>query len=170
MTDDILFEERQRFNQWWLWILLIGVNIFAIHDAVRDFLHQDTAHSVVLISSILIPLGVTAGVTLLLRIFRLDTQIKKDGVYVRFYPFHRKYLVYNWDAIAEHSIRTYRPLLEYGGWGLRAGFGKGTAFTVSGNKGIQLVFKNKTRLLIGTHKPDEVSTILTQLGFTNDPA
>ena len=55
-------------------------------------------------------------------------------------------------------------MLEYGGWGLRGGFflnkGKGTAYNVSGNIGIQLEFVNGKKILIGTHKRDEVDRVL----------
>jgi hypothetical protein len=26
MDNDILFAERQKFKQWWLWVILLGVN------------------------------------------------------------------------------------------------------------------------------------------------
>ena len=62
-------------------------------------------------------------------------------------------------------VRQYSPIIEYGGWGLRFGiFGKGTAFNVSGNKGLQLEFINNKKLLIGTNKPDALTETLIKLG------
>lgn len=55
--------------------------------------------------------------------------------------------------------------MDYGGWGFRFGlFGKGRALNVSGNKGIQLVLTDGTRLLIGTNKPDEARQALQLIG------
>jgi TATA-box binding protein (TBP) (component of TFIID and TFIIIB) len=36
-------------------------------------------------------------------------------------------------------------------------FGAGKAYNVSGNKGVQLVFKNGKKLLIGSQKADELA-------------
>ncbi|MBX2959059.1 MAG: hypothetical protein KF732_03800 [Flavobacteriales bacterium] len=65
-------------------------------------------------------------------------------------------------------VRQYSPLTEYGGWGIRLGlFGKGTAYNVSGNKGLQLEFTNNKKLLIGTNKPNELTETLTKIGKLN---
>lgn len=54
---------------------------------------------------------------------------------------------------------------EYGGWGLRlGGFGKGQAYNISGDKRLQLEFTTGQRLLIGTNKPEELSTVLISIG------
>ncbi|MDQ1088364.1 hypothetical protein [Siphonobacter sp. SORGH_AS_1065] len=56
-------------------------------------------------------------------------------------------------------------MTEYGGWGLRLGlFGKGIAFNVSGNKGLQLEFIDHKKLLIGTNKPEELTKVLSEIG------
>jgi hypothetical protein len=41
--------------------------------------------------------------------------------------------------------------------------GKGKAFNVSGNKGLQLEFNDGRKLLIGTSKPEELEAFLLQL-------
>ena len=103
--------------------------------------------------------------TILFAKSRLETTIRKDGVYVRFFPFHLKFKYYDWNTILKSYVRQYAPLSEYGGWGLRFGiFGKGTAFNVSGDKGLQLEFKNHRKLLIGTGKPEELADTLSKLG------
>jgi hypothetical protein len=62
-------------------------------------------------------------------------------------------------------VRQYAALTEYGGWGLRFGlWGKGTAYNVSGNKGLQLEFHTNKKLLIGTKKPDELTEALNKMG------
>lgn len=112
---------------------------------------------------------VTTSLTLLLPIlfliFRLDTQIKKDGIYVRFFPIHVKFRHYTWGELTKIFVRRYSPLAEYGGWGLRFGlFGKGRAYNVSGDKGLQLEFTDNRKLLIGTNKPDELTEVLNEIG------
>jgi hypothetical protein len=58
--------------------------------------------------------------------------------------------------VSEYYARVYRPILEYGGWGIRCGFKGARAYNVSGNKGVQLILQNGKRLLIGSQKPDEL--------------
>lgn len=112
---------------------------------------------------------VATTLTFLLSIFffsmRLETIIKHDGVYVRFFPFHRKYKHYAWANTTKCFVREYCAITEYGGWGLRVGmFGQGMAFNVAGNKGLQLEFTDRKRLLIGTNKPEELSSYLVKIG------
>lgn len=85
---------------------------------------------------------------------KLISEVRNDGIYLRFFPLHQKFKVYPYDEIEKYEVRTYRPIYEYGGWGIRYGL-KGKAYNVYGNKGIQLVFKNKKKLLIGSQKPEE---------------
>jgi hypothetical protein len=67
--------------------------------------------------------------------------------------------------LTKSFVRQYSPLTEYGGWGLRPGlFGKGTAFCVSGDMGLQLEFTDNKKLLIGTNKPDELTETLNKIG------
>ena len=56
------------------------------------------------------------------------------------------------------EARTYRPLLEYGGWGIRyAPFGKGWAYNVHGSQGVQLELTNGKRILIGSQRAEELA-------------
>lgn len=79
---------------------------------------------------------------------RLVTEIRADGIAVRFIPLTRAHF-FAWDEIATAEARHYHPIREYGGWGIR-GLGKNKAYNVSGSEGLQLVFKNEKRLLIGS--------------------
>jgi hypothetical protein len=95
---------------------------------------------------------------------RLETKIDKEGIYVRLFPLHVNYKLFKWNEIEKAYIRKYNPILEFGGWGIRFGF-KGMAYNVSGNKGLQLEFKNGEKLLIGTNRAEELNNILTQINF-----
>jgi hypothetical protein len=88
---------------------------------------------------------------------RLVTRVTSAGIYVRFIPFHFKEQFYPWDSIESAQVRTYDSLFEYGGWGIKYGFsGQGKVYNVSGDQGLQLVFKSGEKILIGTHKPEEI--------------
>jgi hypothetical protein len=166
MDNEILFTESQRFKQWWLWMILLGINglfLFGVYQQVIG--GQQFGDKPMSDTELLIITGLTLLLTFLFIKFRLDTIIKRDGIYVRFFPFHMTFKHYNWNNLTKSFVRQYSAISEYGGWGLRFGlFGKGKAYNVSGNKGLQLEFNNNKKLLIGTNKPDELTETLNKIG------
>jgi hypothetical protein len=166
MSNDILFTEKQKFKQWWLWLLLLGINGFFLFGVFKQVVgEQQFGDNPMTNGQLLFATGGLLLVTLLFVSFRLDTTIKQDGIYVRFFPFHIKTKHYTWESLTKSFVRQYSPLTEYGGWGLRLGlFGKGVAFNVSGDKGLQLEFTNNKKVLIGTNKPNELTETLNKIG------
>lgn len=166
MDNKILFTERQRFRQWWLWLILLGINGLFLFGIFKQVIGgQKFGDKPMSDVGLLIGTGFAFLLTLLFFNFRLDTLIKNDGIYVRFFPFHLKFKYYPWDILTKSCVRSYSAITEYGGWGLRLGlFGNGTAFNVSGNKGLQLEMKSNAKLLIGTNKADELTAVLNKIG------
>lgn len=165
MNSSILFKEKQRFRQWWIFLILIGVDglfLFGVFTQVMG--GQPFGDKPMSDTGLLTITGFLLLLTLLFISFRLDTIIREDGIYVRFFPFHLKFKYFPWENLAKTYVRSYSPIAEYGGWGLRLGiFGKGRAYNVSGSKGLQLEFSDGKRLLIGTRKPDELKKALDRI-------
>ncbi|HSI89614.1 MAG TPA: hypothetical protein VK927_00790 [Adhaeribacter sp.] len=168
MAEKIYFTERQRFNQWWLWLILLisfALPFYGIYEQLQSpepFSDPEKTTGIILTAIIMLP------VMALFLFMRLETQIKEDGIYVRFFPFHLKFRHFPWSETAEAYVRQYSAISEYGGWGLRFGiFGSGKAYNVSGNQGIQLVFKTGKKLLIGTNKPAEAARVLKEVAPVN---
>lgn len=104
-------------------------------------------------------------VTILFAFLRLDTAIRQDGIYYRFLPFQWNYRKISWERISRASVRQYSPIAEYGRWGLRISmFGKGQAFNVSGDQGLQLVYDRGKKFLLGTQDPAAMESALKKLG------
>jgi hypothetical protein len=164
MDTKILFSETQKFKQWWLWILLIGINAVMFYGVyVQVIQGQPFGDKPASNTSLLIGCGISLLITILVLNFRLDTQVKNDGIYVRLFPLQLSFRFFPWNNLSECFVREYNPVAEYGGWGLRLGlFGKGTAYNISGNKGLQLQFNNNKKLLIGTQKPEELQQVINQ--------
>jgi hypothetical protein len=163
MNSKILFKETQRFKQLWVWILLVGINIFLSILVYFQFIEQTPLgnNPISDLGLILIQLTILL-ITLFIFILRLETEIREDGVYVKFFPFHLNFKGYKWENIEKCFPRKYKPIWEYGGWGLR-GFGKYKAYNVSGNEGLQLKTKDGISLLIGTKKTNEIKKILLNI-------
>jgi hypothetical protein len=107
---------------------------------------------------VVICLVTAVGVPLVFRALRLVTEVTPDGVWVRFIPLSKRRI--GFDQIASCEARTYRPILEYGGWGYRWGL-SGTAYNVSGNQGVQLRLASGRRLLIGSQRAEELAEAIS---------
>lgn len=169
MQNEVSFKETQGFRQWWLWLLLIIVNAGEVWFLIKKYVYKnpfiDTAyHSY---AGAEIGFLITLLVTILFLVTKLETLIYIDQVKVRLFPYHLKFKTFSAQIIESAYVRKYNAISEYGGWGLRQGlFGKVKAYNVSGNQGIQLDFKDGSKLLIGTRKPDEAGAALQKAGFS----
>lgn len=162
------FKETQRFNQIWIWIILIPISLYLIYLVVDSlytqfYLHQPwgdkpmTDNMLLLFAAFMLLMSI--GLPWSIASLQLLTSIDEKGVSYKFKPLHRKYRTLLWVDIAKIFVRKYRPILEYGGWGIR--FGRnGRAYNTSGNEGIQLLLTNKKKILIGTHKSREAKEVL----------
>lgn len=166
MNKEILFRETQKFRQWWLWLILMGINgLFLFGVFMQVIGGQKFGDKPMSDSQLIIATFFTIILTLLFTSIRLETIIKNDGIYVRFFPLHLKFKHYSWERLTKSYIRQYSAISEYGGWGLRIGiFGKGNAYNVSGDDGLQLEFIDNKKLLIGTNKPDDLTQLLQKIG------
>ncbi len=146
------FTETQKFKQWWIWLLLVAINLLFAYGLYQQvYLGKPFGSNPGSDVSLVIFSTVSLLLTLLFLLFRLDTRIDEQGVSYRFFPFQLKYKQKKWSEIKKAYIRKYKPILEYGGWGMRFG-----AYNVSGNIGLQLELHGGDELLIGTRKPEEM--------------
>jgi amino acid transporter len=163
MQDKILFAEKQKIIQWWIWLLIVGFNFvfywmmymqLVLGKQVGDSPISDLGVVLIYIPMLLI--------TILFFYFKLETRIEKEGIYVRFFPFHIRFRFYPWESIEKVYTRTYKPMKEYGGWGIK-GSSSNRTFNFSGKEGLQLELKNGNKLLIGTQKIAELNELLIRL-------
>lgn len=157
MKENSTFYEKQSFRQWWLWLILIFVLGFTIYNFVDNNESFSTGEMIA-------SFAVTAIIFILFFIIKLETKIDELGIRVRLFPLHLQFKYFPWKTIQKAYIREYSPIGEYGGWGLRLGlFGKGKAYNVSGNMGLQLVFNDNKKLLIGTQKSQKMRKFLVDI-------
>lgn len=155
--NNIIYHEIQKWSlgfRFFLLVLLAATSVFGVFATVREITDgssQPAAVLLILFCGVLVPLGIAY----LIWVFRLETEVRTNGLHIRFFPFHRDFKAFRIEDLSEYRSRRYKPLLEYGGWGIRWGF-KGRAYNVSGNQGVQLVFKDGRRLLIGSARPNEL--------------
>ena len=66
----------------------------------------------------------------------------------------RKIVLYS--EVASMEAVTYRPIMEFGGWGIR-GFGKKRAWTARGNRALVLGLTGGRQLYVGTDHPQRLA-------------
>lgn len=145
-----IFSEKQRFNNKWLWITIATLLLIPIVFAIFDR------------ANILVSLLIILPALALLLSMQLRTEIGEEGICVKFFPMFFLDRIIKWEEIEKVYPRKYKPISEYGGWGIRITHKNGIAYNVRGNKGIQIIFKDGKKLLIGTQKFDEAEEALAQ--------
>ncbi len=156
-----VFKETQRFDQWWLRILLIAALLVSMSPLIFEY--QNVVHSKAELTSIITSVLIILALFLTFWfLFKLETRIDENGIEYRYLPFHRKARARSWDKIRSISVRKYNPILEYGGWGYRIGLRKKRALNVKGNMGIQIVYNNGRQLLLGTQRPGDAEAVINQ--------
>ena len=156
-SNEMLFREVQRFRQLWIWIFVILLMVLAWYSFIQQIVAKNPFGSRPAPDLVVIGMWVLFGwiVPVMVYTAGLTTEVRGDGIHIRYIPFHRKFRTMPLEAIQSYGARTYRPLKEYGGWGIRYGSG-GKAYNVSGNRGVQLVLLSGRKILLGSQKPDEL--------------
>ncbi|TRX62102.1 hypothetical protein FNH22_01920 [Fulvivirga sp. M361] len=158
------FQEEQRFKQWWLWALMMGVNALILGLFTHAFYTQfylgepwgtkPTSDSTLIIVFLLAIITlVVCNVMIILA--KLEIKIDRNYIHYRYFPYIRSWNRISKDQLKKVYIRKYAAINEYGGWGYRVFMRKDNgALNVQGNMGLQIIFKDDTKLLLGTQKPE----------------
>ena len=155
-TNYAIFTEVQRFRQWWVWLLVVLIAGASWYGFIQQIVLKKPFGSNPAPDPVMIMIWGIFGLFFpaLFYSIKLVTEVRYDGLYVRFYPLQFHSHKISPDEIKNYEIRTYSALKEYGGYGIRYGK-EGKAYNVYGNKGIQFEFQDGKRLLIGSQRPEE---------------
>jgi hypothetical protein len=163
-----LFHERQQFRQRWMWVLLLGVSLpviallaYGLYRQIVDrvpFGNRPISNAGLAAVSLFTFFTLVATLALMYWA-RLEVTVSDDGILIRFFPFHRHGRRIALRDVTEARARTYEPITEYGGWGIRYGF-NGMAYNVSGHEGVQLVLVNGKSILIGSQRSEELEAAI----------
>ncbi|MCP4220863.1 MAG: hypothetical protein GY765_39915 [bacterium] len=172
MSDGIglIFSEVQQFRQPLLWIVFCAIcttTILVGGLVLRKYSRSQKRNKIVALSCIM-PVILILFLGIFLFITKLEVEVRRTGIGVRFFPLQLSFNEIPLDNIAEYRLLSFSPISDYGGWGIRYG-GKGKAYIVSGSRGVLFKFKDGGKdLCIGSGKPEElIAAIDTLKGKTN---
>lgn len=164
-TSGHLYSETQRFSGWiTLLVVLAGgssIGIFLVGYFVQ-FVRDEpwggnpmSDAALAITGGIVIALG--AALIWLFLVLKLVTEISTDSVTIRFAPLRTTTIPF--DQIVGVEVREFRPIRDFGGWGIRAAKGV-RAYLVSGDRGVQISTLDGRQLLIGSQQPEELEAAL----------
>lgn len=158
------FHEKQRFRQAWLWAIIAIPVVISLYFLTYQILLGKSIGDRPMPDWMVILFVLIFGLALPVSLYTAELRIKvtKDGLHVKFFPIHRKWLLFSPIEIEKFELRQYRPVVDYGGWGIKNGIA-GKAYSISGNKGVYLTLLNDEHLLIGTQKPEELLCALKKM-------
>lgn len=153
------FHEKQKFTQWWLWLILIISSAAPFIGLFRQiFLVEKFGDAPAIDSTIVIFSVVMVLVIALFLIMNLKTEINQNEIRMKFFPFITKRI--EWKDVKNVKVLNYGFV---GGWGIRLFTQYGTVYNTRGNKGLALELQNGKRILIGTQKEDELRRFIEEI-------
>ena len=158
-----IFHEQQQFRQSWVWVILIVQTIILWYIAIQELVFNNPVGNGNASKEMMIVLWFGFGILFPLFFYKLKliTQVRKDGLYIKFVPIHFSFKKIQLDDLKRHYVRSYDPIGEYGGWGIKSGK-NGKVFNVSGDRGVQLEFTDRKNILIGSQKSDQLNSAIEQ--------
>ena len=151
----IEFLEEQRFDQWWLWLLLgllgllMGYGFY--NQIVLGFAfgsHPMPNWGLAIFSvSVFTMIGFFWCI-------RLRTEINGEWLRIRFTPLGKRSV--RWADVKSAEV------IDYGfvGYGYRLGTKYGTVYNTQGRSGLAVILKNGDKFLVGTQKEEELREVL----------
>lgn len=153
------FKEVQKFNQWWLWLLLAVIGLLPIIGIYVQLIEGEKFGNKPMSDAGLITFLVVIFLVIgLFLILRLKTNIDRAGIKMQYVPFVKKNV--SWKDIESVEVLDYGFV---GGWGIRLWTAYGTVYNVRGSKGLAIKLTNGKKFLIGTQKASELEAVLKKI-------
>jgi hypothetical protein len=152
---NIAFKEEQKFTQWWLWIILIGIGILPVIGIYKQLIlgeqfgNKPMSNLGLILFSLII-----FSLLVLFRFMNLQTEINKYEIKMNYFPFVKK-RVY-WKDVKSAKVVNY----GFVGYGIRFGSKYGTVYNINGKKGLAIELQNGKKFVIGTQKENELNKVV----------
>lgn len=156
-----LFEEKQRFTLWWMWLLMLTglllpliMVIFAFASGAQEiFSKKDT--------TVLLAMFLIYNFPILILFFyaRLTTKITKEGIYYGWNMPTAELNFIHWNDIKTCELVEHR----FVGYGYKVTKTYGVVYNTSGKHGLWVTKQSGERILIGTLNVEKMKSVLLEL-------
>ena len=155
-AKNVSYSEKQRFSQWWLWLILIGaasIPFFGLYYQIgldKPFGNNPLSDTGLMIFAVL--MIAFLGFFFLMR---LNLTLDREGITVRFFPFFTRAVT--WEEVEHLQVVNYGFV---GGYGIRLTHRFGTVYNMSGRWGLLIYLEGGKRFCVGTRNKDELRRLL----------
>ena len=163
-----LFEEKQRYTQWWLWLIIVSASAVVMGLFINGLYVQlvlgvpwgdEPMSDDALIGLSLFTISCMLLMLLIFFNAVLEIVVDKGSVSYRYFPILRK-----WRRIERENIQAYELKTSYlRGYGIRYDLRGNKTISVKGTKGIEFTTHDGHRLLLGTQRPEEFFQALNKM-------
>ncbi len=157
----VTFREEQNFRRvWWVMLLMLGMAAMMWWGLIEQIvLGQPWGNNpgpdwMVWLSWLLF--GV--GMPIFFLWIKLDVSVTTNHIQIRYKPFANRSIAYT--DIDRIQARTYSPIKEYAGWGVKGWSSKKIAYNVSGNQGVEIFLADGRTIMIGSQKPQKLAAAI----------
>ncbi len=160
----VVYREEQYFD-WWVYALFAAWEAGAVFMIYLYLVHghlpggdagalSGLSLGLVGASAVSFPLLLVVG------FLRMTTEVMPTDVRVWFgwIPTYRRFVAIG--DVRKIEVVQYRPILDYGGWGIRGGRDGERVLNARGNRGVRLDLADGTRLLIGSQRPEALAVAI----------
>lgn len=159
-TQSPRYREEQRMTQWWLWLLIFFITATLWWSFVQQIVFGEPFGNkpgpdwMVWLFTLLFGIGLPY----LLYSIRLIVTVTPDDVQITFTPVYRRTIPLT-DIVACRA-RRYKPLQEYGGWGIKGWSKAKIAYNISGDQGVELDLTSGQQVMLGSQDIDGLAAAI----------
>ncbi len=150
----VIFREEQNFD--WRVYALLGLVVLSGITVLGLIPISNTARTLLAIFVGMVPS------CLIVYLLRMTTEITPTGILIWFgwIPSYRR--VVSLGAITQVEVVAYRPIRDYGGWGIRHCRDGERLLSARGDRGVRVQLADGSRLLIGSQRPEELARVIEE--------
>jgi hypothetical protein len=156
--SSVAFHEKQKFSQvWWVMLLVYGLTALCWWGFIEQIIlgnpwgDRPAPNWMI----ILIWLAFGIGMPLFFNMLNLTFEVTTSQITIRYYPLTTREI--SFADITEIEKRTYKPIREFGGWGIRGLSSSRTiAYNVKGKQGVELTLTDGRKVMLGSQQPEKL--------------
>ena len=157
-ASNVIYKEVQKPKQPLLWLLVLSIAALMWYGFIQQVVLGVPFGNNPAPNTVLIIFWIIFGIAfplIMLKWTKLIVEVREDGLYICFTPFHINYKKFLYKDIEHYKSINYSPLKRFGGWGFRVNFKGETGYIWSGKQGIELTLKYET-VVISTLNPEKI--------------
>lgn len=151
----VIFREGQPIRKVrWVLLIVYGISLIMWYIFVMQIINGQSVGTdpasdpMVWVLFVLFGIGLPA----LFHYMQLIVEVDTERVRIRYIPFIDRTIPLT--TIIKCEAKTYEPIRDFGGWGIRGLTKRRRAYNVSGNEGVELTLRDESQVMIGSQRAE----------------